>query len=165
MSSFPPLPSPPLSSPVAIIEPTTTSAVSSPGQYMSPCCTPNQQREPLPHTNLSWKPLLHLDLFQLAGWSACWVYSFTVCLLYSIFAFILFLIFCFGDFYFLVIVYFLFFGFFSLATLFFLQPVPSHYPAPFFLPLQPRLPHQHPHLDQIASSSGCSIFRWVWCFS
>lgn len=108
MSSFPPLPSPPLSSPVAIIEPTTTSAVSSPGQYMSPCCTPNQQREPLPHTNLSWKPLLHLDLFQLAGWSACWVYSFTVCLLYSIFAFILFLIFCFGDFYFLVIGFFFF---------------------------------------------------------
>lgn len=72
-----PLP-PPLSSPVAIIEPTTTSAVSSPGQYMSPCCTPNQQRGPLPHTNLSRNPLLHLDLFQLAGWNACWVYSFIV---------------------------------------------------------------------------------------
>lgn len=36
------------------------------------------------------------------------MYSFTVCLLYSIFAFILFLIFCFGDFYFLVIVCFFF---------------------------------------------------------
>lgn len=47
-----PFPFPPLSSPVAIIEPTTTSA-SSPGQYMSPCCTPNQKRGPLPHINLS----------------------------------------------------------------------------------------------------------------
>lgn len=143
MSSFPPLPSPPLSSPVAIIEPTTTSAVSSPGQYMSPCCTPNQQREPLPHTNLSWKPLLHLDLFQLAGWSACWVYSFTVCLLYSIFAFILFLIFCFGGFYFLVI------GFFFLAS-----SVWLHYsscslchhttPPPFFCHYNPASPTSTP---------------------
>lgn len=51
-----PLLSPPLSFPVAIFEPTTTSAVSSPGQYMSPCCTPDQQRGPLPHANLSPVP-------------------------------------------------------------------------------------------------------------
>lgn len=79
MSSFPSPPLYPFSSPVAIIEPTTTSAVSSPGQYMSPCCPPDQQRGPLPRTNLSWNLFLHLDFFQLAGWNACWVYGFLVC--------------------------------------------------------------------------------------
>lgn len=64
-----PFPFPLLSSPVAIIEPTTTSA-SSPGQYMSPCCTQNQKRGPAPHTNLSWKPLLHL-WFVTIGWMEC----------------------------------------------------------------------------------------------
>lgn len=64
-----PFPFPLLSSPVAIIEPTTTSA-SSPGQYMSPCCTQNQKRGPAPHTNPSWKPLLHL-WFVTIGWMEC----------------------------------------------------------------------------------------------
>ena len=82
---------PPLSFPVAIIEPTTTSAVSSPGQYMSPCCTPNQQRGPLPHTNLNQNPLLHFGLFQLAGWNDFWVYSLIVCPLFLILLFFFFL--------------------------------------------------------------------------
>lgn len=111
-SLFPP--SPP---PVAIIEPTTTSAVSSPGQYMSPCCTPNQQRGPLPHTNLSQNPLLHLDLFQLAGWNAYWVYSFIVCL---------YLFFCISVFFFCN------FGmaFIQSGYIYFLQPVSLQHPAP-----------------------------------
>lgn len=94
MSSFPPLPSPPLlSSPVAIIEPTTTSA-SSPGQYVTVVVHQNQQRGLLPHTDLIRNPLLHLDLFQLAGWNVCWVYSFIVCPLIYYIYFILFYFFC-----------------------------------------------------------------------
>lgn len=144
MSSFPPPPSPPLSSPVAIIEPTTTSAVSSPGQYMSPCCTPNQQRGPLPHTNLSRNPLLHLDLFQLAGWNACWVYSFIVSPLFFFFDL--------HSFFFLILGLF-WVGFYSLAT--YSSCSLCHYACPLFLSLQPC--HHHPHVEQTVVSS-----KWLF---
>lgn len=100
----------PFSSPVAIIESTTSSAVSSPGQYMSLRCTPNQPRGLLPHTNLI-RNLLHLDLFQLAGCNACWVYSFIVC--------------------FLFLYFWLIFGWLvQPAYIYYLQPVSSPHPTP-----------------------------------
>lgn len=113
---------------------------------MSPCCTPIQQRGPLPHTNLSWNPLLHFDLFELAGWNDSLVYSFIVCPYSSLVCIDLFIF----DLLIFVLLLLILSWLLQAGYIYPLQPVSSQHPAllPFIKPHFRHHNHHHPHVEQ-----------------